>query len=321
MSKPTGSSAEAMGCSALAATCAEASPTPSHEDLLGALNSRKVEHRFRWALTREGWYRLGGVVRDNGARVTDDLVTWATNRLAACGGNMAALARSLTGEALLTTRLLGRTHYFTAATGASAQAFLQLEVEELQELTDRPLFNGAAPAEDLQALIDPLDHEPAAGVKLGPPRYQFRRLTDASRFLNEMDASGRDSRVLRRFLGEWQTSSAGRDGHFSEYWLLEFSRHLDRYRQPLLKARPIPAHTVPRSLPRDKRPSTLATWTRDFDRAAGYPFAWYFNLVHRARVAPWVAERIAADLQGDYAYLPERDAVLVQGWVETPYVL
>jgi hypothetical protein len=318
---PAGLGVEATRYTALAATCAQALPAPEHQGLLTALNGRSGLHPFRWVLTRGGWYRLGGVVTVSGARVADDLVSWAKARLAACGGDMAALIRSITGAQLLATRLAGRTHYFAAATGETADAFLQLEVEELQELTDRALLNGADPPEDLQALVDPVGHEPGPGVQLGPPRYRLRRLTDAGTFLDEMDAAGGDTTSVRRFLCEWQASSAARQGHFSEHWVLELSRHLDRYHQPLLNARPIPARPVRRSPPANKRPSTLAAWTHDFDREAGYPFAWYFNLVNRARVAPWVVETIAADLAKDYAYLPERDAALVQGWVKAPYLL
>ncbi|MBK9018780.1 MAG: hypothetical protein IPL72_01735 [Sulfuritalea sp.] len=100
---------------------------------------------FREVLARGGWYRLGGVVDGSGHHIADDLEHWAETELAARDDDMAALCDDFAGRELRATRLNGRTRYLVAATGNGATDFVQIEIEELQEVACHPLFDADAP--------------------------------------------------------------------------------------------------------------------------------------------------------------------------------
>ncbi|PIV88048.1 MAG: hypothetical protein COW48_08215, partial [Hydrogenophilales bacterium CG17_big_fil_post_rev_8_21_14_2_50_63_12] len=63
-------------------------PRPHHASLL-AITARLIpECPCRFALTRGGWYRSGGLIRDDGERVADKLEDWVSRELAACGDDL-----------------------------------------------------------------------------------------------------------------------------------------------------------------------------------------------------------------------------------------
>ena len=118
----------------LSAEIAVAAPRPHHTNLLAAIDRYLTEYTFQFACTQEGWYRPGGVVRSNGSRVTNDLAAWAEFELDRCRGDMGRFFDCHAQDELLVTRLVGKTHYFVAPYGSGPVEFLQLEVEELQEV-------------------------------------------------------------------------------------------------------------------------------------------------------------------------------------------
>ena len=119
-------------------------PRPHHSALLEIANRIRPGCTFRYALNRGGWYRPGGLIAADGTRIAESLATWAKAELAACGGDMHELVERHADSGLLVTRHTGRTHYFVAAYGPAPADFLQLEVEELQEVLDRKLINADA---------------------------------------------------------------------------------------------------------------------------------------------------------------------------------
>jgi hypothetical protein len=144
-------------------------PRPHHSTLHEAVARVLPGQSFRFALTRGGWYRPGGVIRPNGDRVTDDLEAWAEAELEACDGDMDEFLDRHGQDGLYTTRHSGRTHYFVAPYGPGPADFLQLEVEELREVLDRHLVSPDAIPTDLEELTDPLN--PALlGRPAGGPR-------------------------------------------------------------------------------------------------------------------------------------------------------
>lgn len=56
-----------------------------------------------------------------------------------------------------------------------------------------------------------------------------------------------------------------------------------------------------------------------FDRAAGYPAAWYFHLVAGTITPPKIAYAVARDLDNKFNYLPDSEAALLQSWLNNPY--
>jgi len=133
--------------------------------------------------------------------------------------------------------------------------------------------------------------------------------------------SGRDADLARLF-SEWSHSSAAARGHFSDHWVIGLREHLDRYRNPVTSISLVSRHA------RELKPFhwndalagvELSTQLQAFDRAAGYPAAWYFHLVTGAYTPPRVAYAVARDLEAGFSYLPDTEAALIRGWVEAPY--
>jgi hypothetical protein len=91
-----------------------------------------------------------------------------------------------------------------------------------------------------------------------------------------------------------------------------------------LTARPVRtfAGEIP-ALPEDQhlRGASLANALHAFDRALGYPFAWYFSMLSERADHHQLAESVLGDLMGAYDYLPKRDLQLLRRWEEQPYAV
>lgn len=297
-------------------------PRPHHAALLARANHLLPQCDFRFALTQGGWHRPGGVIRADGSRVSDDLFGWAEAELEACGGDIEALVERHLPAGLLATRLVGHDHYFVAAYGRDPAAFLQLEIEELQEVVDRPLIDPDRPPTDLMELTDPSVTVTHVAQPIGHPYYRYRRLSDMRQTVARQPVPAGGQSELARFLSDWSASSAAERGHFCDHWVVALREHQDRYRNIALQATPVSRHA--RKLrPFHWQPEVqgveLAAQLQAFDRVAGYPAAWYFHLVSGALTPPAVAHAIARDLEAEFRYLPDRDARLLARWLEAPY--
>lgn len=296
-----------------------APPRPHHSALLAAVGRLVPDCEFRFALTRGGWYRPGGVIRPDGERVADDLETWAEASLAECGGDLMECLDRHAGEALLATRHAGLSHYFVGAYGTGAADFMQLEVEELQEVLDRRLIDPDDPPADLAELTDPLKPLTVAAQPVGRPRYRYRRLTDIRGILAGQVAPGAEPSPLARFLEEWESLGGGR---FSDHWIMALREHTDRYGNTVLDATPVPRHA--RKLKTfhwhdEARGIALGDQVHAFDRSAGFTGAWYFHMVAGGLVPHAVAYALKADLSEGFGYLSDAAIRLLDSWVERPY--
>jgi hypothetical protein len=297
-------------------------PRPHHSGLLETASRALPGQPFRFVLTRGGWYRPGGVVRPDGERVADNLEAWAEVELADCDGDMDAFIERHGDDGLLATRHSGRTHYFVAPYGPAPADFLQLEIEELHEVQDRRLFSEDNPPADLQELIDPLNPATLEAHPVAPPHYRFRRLTDMRYVVVRLPAPIGQVHPLSRFLAEWASSQARSKHHFCDHWIIALREHQDRYRNPVLSASPVslharqlkPFHWNPQSHGVDAASQLLA-----FDRAAGYPGAWYFHMVAGGLTPSDISTALASDLDAGFNYLREQDAKLLVEWMQAPY--
>ncbi len=306
----------------LAAEIEKIPPRPHHSALLAVANRIRPGCTFRYALSRGGWYRQGGVMAADGSRIAHNLETWAKAELEACGGDMQELVERHAGSGLQVTRHTGRTHYFVAAYSPAPEDFLQLEVEELQEVLDRKLIDTGNLPEDLQELIEPIVPAVIEAQPVGAPRYQFRRLIDMRQAVAKVALANGRKVGLPRFLSDWSHSSAAARGHFSDHWIVALREHQDRYRNPVIAASLISRHA--RELKSfhwnpDLSGVEMSAQLQAFDRVAGYPSAWYFHLVTNIITPPAVAYTVASDLESGFNYLPETEAALVRSWVAAPY--
>jgi hypothetical protein len=303
------------------AICAAHPPRPHHGAFLAAVNALWPGIQFNHALSRSRWYRLGGVVTATGERVSTDIEEWANLAWQACGEDPAEFAETFGGQQLLATRIIGRTHYFVAPYGPSSAEFLQMEIEELQEVSDRRLFDPENLPGDLQDLVDPSSPLAVEPMPLDDSRYVLRRFADVRSFLEEMEWAAGTPPLVARFLNEWQQSSASHAARFCQEWVLALGEHLDRFKQTLRTAVPIAAPRKESGPYRDaaQEGAQLANAIIDYDQHAGYPFAWYFHMVTNRGIPRAIAARVVQDLDAGFSYIPERDAVILRGWVESPY--
>ena len=297
-------------------------PRPHHSALLEIANRICTGCNFRYALNRGGWYRSGGIVASDGTRIAENLAAWAKAELAACGGDMHELVERHADSSLLVTRHSGRTHYFVAAYGPAPADFLQLEVEELQEVLDRELINADALPEDLQDLIEPMTPSELDAQPVSAPRYRFRRLLDMRQTVARASSAEARKLASRACFPNGRTVALPRAAIFSDHWIVALREHQDRYRNPVISASLVSRHTrelKPFQWNSELTGVDMLKQLQAFDRAAGYTAAWYAHLVAGTITPPKVAYAVARDLDAGFSYLPETEAALLKNWVAAPY--
>ncbi len=302
----------------VAALCDRIQPEAGHTSLLKAVNNLTESQHFEHRLTRGGWYRLGGVMAPGGKRVTEEISDWAERE---SDGDVTRLMARHRDEGLVATRVVGRTHYFVASVGTGPLDFLQLEVEELQEVQDHPLLPpGYAPG-NLAELVDPAECPRLPPDPVGPPRYAFRRLFCGKVLLAELKTEHGNLVPLARFAEDWRNSSAGEFAILSDHWVLSVQETRNRYGEPNLIARPVP---VDKEVPNlqiavPPRGAELADLIRTFDQQTGYTFAWYFWMLTSRRVPHTLVEAVQQESLRIDDWLPAKDLKVLQAWNRQPY--
>jgi len=295
-------------------------PRPHHASMLAVTERLIPDCPCRFALTRGSWYRSGGLIGAAGERVADNLEDWVARELADCGDD---LGEFMDRHADLTaTRHNGRTHYFVAPYSRNPMDFLQLEVEEMQEVLDRRLWDAASPPLDAQELTEPSKPASVPAQPGGAPYYRFRRLTDIRQATARLHSPIGGVPDLIRFMQEWAASRAGQGTHFSEHWIVALRDHQDRYNNLALSATPVSRHTralKPFHWNSAWRGLDAARQLQAFDRAAGYPGAWYFHLVSSGITPRDVAFAVMQDIASGFGYLSDAETLLLQGWMREPY--
>ena len=308
----------------IAQLCAQLPATVGPAVLARELAALAPDLSFRETLARGGWYRLGGIVDAHRAHIADDLETWVEAALAAHDDDMATLCAAYVGQGLRATRSTGRTHYFVASTGPEAVDFVQLEIEELQEVVCHELFDGEVAPSGIEELVDPRGDGGACAAfePLGAPFLKLRRLTPVGEFLARMRAQKPDPQPIHRFIAAWEHSSAGGAAQFSNHWALAVREHLDRYRQTILYATPVAAlNGAPPKFAAAFGAQGLALHEAlaRYDKAVGYPMAWFFHMLTTKSAPHALADAVIDDVQAGFHYLPDRDAAVVKEWLYRPY--
>jgi hypothetical protein len=296
-------------------------PRPHHATLLAAAERLIPDCPWRFVLSRGGWYRVGGVVAPDGARLAENLVEWVEQEMSECGDDLGEFL-DRHDCSLLVTRHAGKSHYFVARYGPAPADFLQLEVEELQEILDRHLWDESVPPADAMEITEPIKTTPVDPQPVAAPRYRFRRLTDMRQIAARLHSPIGKLAGMARFMAEWPKSRAGEKAHFSEHWIIALREQHDRYNNVVLSASPIALKA--RQLKSfqwnpELKGLDASAQLQTFDRAAGYPGAWYFHLVSGALVPRDIAYALIADVDAGFSYLAESDLALLKGWLEDPY--
>ncbi len=307
----------------IADICAATPVSDGHRLLLQRLAHILPGMNFQHVLTRGGWHRIGGIVDAEGNRISHALREWLENM---SGGDLQTLFDAYGDAGYIATSLLGKTHYFVAQTGEGARDFVQLEVEVLQEVTDRILLDPDNPPDDMDDLTDPLNPEKLPEESLGEPFYSLRKITDIADFMKTLaeHAEGRGDRAtnLQRFMDDWEHSSSGESASFCQHWVLSLREYTDAWGETVLQAKPVTTFSgdaMLMELNGEHRGSRLAKLIHGFDHHIGYPMARYFFMLSHREVPHQLAEAIHADLMGAYDYLPARDLKILKNWSARPY--
>jgi len=303
----------------VAGACAFTPVKPDHRPLLDNLARVLPGLTFSVVLTRGGWHRVGGLLSADGTRLSHNLREWIEQE---CGGEVDVLTANYAQQACIVTHLHGRTHYLVARTGAAPDEFIQLEIEELQEAVDHPLFEDDMPPDDIDDLIDPVGVTRLAQEPVGEARYIFRRITDIADYISSMVKVRGKWPSIKRFMHDWSRSSAAECGEFSDFWVFGLHAYSDEYGEPVIQAQPVSTHAGPISrLEKSEitRGAKLANMIHGFDRDMGYPMAWYFYMLTHSAVPYQLVEAIHGDQMGAYDYLPAKDLKVLIDWYNNPY--
>ena len=307
----------------IATICESTAIDAEHQLFLKKLANVFPDLTFSLVLTRTGWHRTGGVIDVEGNRIAINLRTWLEEEQV---GDIEDLVIKYADSGYIATGLSGKTHYFVAQTGESAKDFIQLEVEELQEVKGHILFENENLFDDIEDIINPVDVEYLEHEPVASPYYVFRRVTAINEFVQSMADSlqvkGNKYRSIQRFMYDWDRSSAHEIGPFCHHWVLSLQENTDAWGERILQAKPV--NTFVEDLPLMKlngihRGSELARLIHGFDHDIGYPMAWYFFMLSHKEVPHQLAEAIHKDLMGAYDYLPAKDLKVLKEWSKQPY--
>jgi hypothetical protein len=303
----------------LAELCGQINVADGCSKLEEALGSVVDEVDLKWVMSRGGWHRLGGVVDGDYTPIAPNLRKWVDQ---VAGGDVEELVYSYGDSGYFVTHLAGKSHYFTAPTGEQPDQFIQIEVEELQEVIERPLIDRDWYPESIEEFLDPLDYPLLTPEPVTPPYYRFRRMVDIGQLLDAPADTDRHLTNLRRFFKDWQLSSAGEADAFCRQWVLLLREYQDSYGELRIDAKPMTVlHGSLPELPDGEHLSgaSLANAIHGYDRLVGYPFAWFFHMLSSKSSNYAVAEAVLRDQMGAYDYLPARDLKVLRSWEERPY--
>jgi len=299
-----------------------AAPHSADDDLLAKLQALNPDYPLRLAKTGEEWYRLGGIVDRAGNRIAHDLIEWTERTYIECGKNMQTLIEHARDQQLIATRQTGNTLHFVVQTGGKAEQFVQIDIDKTHEASDRLLVNEHNPPEDLEEFIDPLNPECIEAFCIGTSRYCYRRKTDVSVFMAEINKYHIAEHPVQRFMDDWNRSSAQQKAVLSDDWIVRPFRHTGRFGEQIINIEIINTRQK-QALQLDavdgKKGVALHNLLSRFDRQAGYPFAWFFYMVKGKWVPPHCGVAVFKDISGDFSYLPERDVAVLKDWINTPY--
>lgn len=304
----------------LARLCSECTPTAACATLVTALNHALDPLRFQLRLSRDGWYRSGGILSASGERISSNLREWVEAQ-----GEVEpqALLERYADRGWRVTRLIGTTHYLTAVDATAPAGFIQLEIEQLYEVVERPLVVEDWYPDDMEEFIDPPDLPRDVLAEAGEPYYRFRRVTPLDACMEYEQGEQRQPTQLKRMLDEWRQSSAVQAAAFCEQWVVTVAPFLDRYGEQRYSVKLLPTQEGVPALDDSviETGAKLASLIHTFDRRVGYPMAWYFFMLARHKVSTRIAEAIHLDMMGAYDYLPLGDLKLLRGWSDAPYTV
>lgn len=305
---------------ALAKIAKQTLPDAEEQLLLSKLKQLSPDYPLQLAHISAEWYRIGGIVDVSGKRIASDLIEWTERTFKECGQNLHTFIDYALEQNLIATRITGNTLYIVIKTGSKAENFVQIEIDKLQEISDRFLVDEQNLPEDLEEFIDPISPKPIQTFAIGTARYQYRRKTDVTIFMEELSKHPFSEHPVQRFMDDFNRSSAAAMT-FCQDWIIHPYRHTGRFGEQIVDIEII--NTQQKNIPYlenlTAKGQALHTQLNRFDRQAGYPFAWFFYMLKGLWVPTQIGVTVFKDISKDFSYLPERDVAVLKDWINTPY--
>lgn len=126
-----------------------------------------------------------------------------------------------------------------------------------------------------------------------------------------------------RLFDDWRESSAGRTGaEFCAHWFIDPTDWTDPQGRRWVSL--IPQWATAKKLPKiEPKRSMTAYGLYDkllaFDAKAGYPFAWYFFMLHGNRIGSWAAKMVLSAAEQGLIVMPEHDYRVLRRWGDHQY--
>lgn len=162
---------------------------------------------------------------------------------------------------------------------------------------------------------------------IGPGTFQTEEKEEVTPFLEMFPNWLTSLPSAARFFQDWAESSAGKEGHkLCDHWLVQNNiwtaeNGLKKYYFCPQWADADGGLDLPEISPDwDASPYGVMESLSEFDRQAGYPFAWFYYLVHGNRITSSAGSVVAkAILAGKMHPLPECDERVLLRWYEHQY--
>ncbi len=308
----------------LSRICAETEPAATPQILLQGINDAAVDHDFSLTFTEKGWYRVGGIVTSDGKRVAENLEEWVESE---SGGDIMDLVARYSDSGYRTTAKAGKTHYLSAVTGDQPLDFIQLEVEEVQEVMDHELFDPDRIPDTIEDIVDPLESKEVEPTPVAPPKYEFKQATHFTDMAEELTSEYSGDPAFRRFIDDWRDSSAGATVPFHKCWVVNVLPILKdvgehKYEVKLLSPHADIIHAYDMSGLGSW--GTLIKMLKSLDQEAGFPMAWYFLMLTKKFMSYAMVNSIREEMswsKTDFSFITDNDRVILEKWIADPYIL
>ncbi|MBZ0216916.1 MAG: hypothetical protein K8F25_10215 [Fimbriimonadaceae bacterium] len=313
-----------LNTDALSEICASVVPSDSPAQLLAKINQTDRAHRFRHVFTETGWYRVGGIVTSEGQRLADKLEDWID---ANYDGDMIDFVARYGDAGYRVTRLDGKTHYLAASDGSGILDFVQVEIEEIQEVLDHNLIDQDKIPDTVEGIIDPMEPHELPREFVSPPHYICKKITRFSEFAEKLTSEFSGDPDFRRFLDEWERSSAGKAIPFWDCWsvkVLPILRGVGEHKYKVKLFSPFADQIHTFDMSGRGGGGHILSMLDAVDKMSGFPMAWYFLLITKKYMSHGLVTSIRQELgwkKQHYISFSENDREIFENWIENPYWL
>jgi len=304
--------------------CASTQPESDTNLLVQAINKALPGFDFHLTFTEKDWYRVGGIVTGDGERISHTLEEWVEEK---SDGNAMDLVAEYGDEGYCATSLSGKTHFLSAPIGDGPLDFIQIEVEEVQETIDRELFDPDNIPDTLEDIIDPLDFVELDHRPLSDPKYVFKNAYNFSEEGPELTSEFGGDRRFKRFMEDWQASTASNDTPFYQHWAItaqSFLRDVGEHRKEVKLFSPHADSIHAYDMSGMSKSGPIVQMLDSLDKQAGFPMAWFFLMLTKKFMSYPMVKSIREEIswsRSDFAFFNEEDRAILERWIDDPYNL